>query len=108
MPPGFGIDLWARVDNPRAMTLSDAGYVYVGSRKGHVSALTFDRTTMKAGKPVKVASGLNMPVGVAWRKGDLYVSSVDRIVKLPDIDSRIDAPPAPHTVTDRLPNDRPV
>ena len=25
VPPGFGIELWAKVDNPRAMTLGEAG-----------------------------------------------------------------------------------
>jgi glucose/arabinose dehydrogenase len=89
VPPGFSIELWAEVDNPRAMTLGEARRLYVGSRKGHVSAVPFDGTTMKAGKAVRVASGLNMPVGVAWRKGDLYVSSLDRIVKLPGIDNRL-------------------
>lgn len=106
VPPGFSVELWARVDNPRAMTLGGAGRVYVGSRKGHVSAVPFDGTTMKAGAAVRIADGLNMPVGVAWRKGDLYVSSVDRIVKLPGIDSRLEAPPAPQLVSDRFPGDR--
>jgi len=106
VPPGFSVELWAKVDNPRAMTLGGAGRVYVGSRKGHVSAVPFDGTTMKAGAAVRIADGLNMPVGVAWRKGDLYVSSVDRIVKLPGIDSRLEAPPAPQLVSDRFPGDR--
>jgi glucose/arabinose dehydrogenase len=106
VPPGFSIELWAEVDNPRAMTLGEAGRLYVGSRKGHVSAVPFDGTTMKAGRTVRVASGLNMPVGVAWRKGDLYVSSLDRIVKLPGIDSLLHAPPKPRVVSDRFPKDR--
>lgn len=106
VPPGFGIELWAKVDNPRAMALGEAGRLYVGSRKGHVSAVPYDSRTMAAGAPVKVASGLNMPVGVAWRKGDLYVSAVDRIVKLPGIDKRLDAPPAPVLVSDRFPSDK--
>jgi glucose/arabinose dehydrogenase len=103
VPPGFAVELWARVDNPRAMTLGGPGRVYAGSREGHVSAIPFDPATMRAGTPVKIARGLDMPVGVAWRKGDLYVSSVDRIVKLDGIDHRLDAPPVPVVVTDRLP-----
>jgi glucose/arabinose dehydrogenase len=105
VPPGFVIELWARVDNPRAMTLGAPGRLYVGSREGHVSAVTFDPVTMKAGKTVKIARGLDMPVGVAWRKGELFVSSVDRIVKLPGIDGLLDAPPAPVLVSDRFPDE---
>jgi glucose/arabinose dehydrogenase len=105
VPPGFTIELWARVDNPRAMTLGAPGRLYAGSREGHVSAVTFDPVTMKAGKTVKIARGLDMPVGVAWRKGELFVSSVDRIVKLPGIDARLDAPPAPVLVSDRFPDE---
>ncbi|WP_051079116.1 PQQ-dependent sugar dehydrogenase [Methyloversatilis thermotolerans] len=105
VPPGFTIELWARVDNPRAMTLGAPGRLYVGSREGHVSAVSFDPKTMKAGRSTKIADGLNMPVGVAWRKGDLYVSSLDRIVRLPDIDNRLDAPPKPVLVSDRFPKE---
>ena len=105
MPPGFTAELWARVDNPRAMTLGAPGRLYVGSRAGHVTAVPFDPVTMKAGEAVKIARGLNMPVGVAWRKGDLYVSSLDRIVKLPAIDDRLAAPPKPVVVNDRFPKD---
>lgn len=105
VPPGFTIERWAQVDNPRAMTLGAPGRLYVGSREGHVSAVTFDTRTMEAGPAVKIARGLDMPVGVAWRKGDLYVSSVSRILRLPAIDNRLDAPPAPQVVSDRFPKD---
>jgi glucose/arabinose dehydrogenase len=105
VPPGFTIELWARVDNPRAMTLGGPGRLYVGSREGHVSAVSFDPKTMKASRSVKIADGLNMPVGVAWRKGDLYVSSLDRIVRLPGIDNSLDAPPKPVLVSDRFPKE---
>ncbi|MBT9515629.1 MAG: sorbosone dehydrogenase family protein [Methyloversatilis discipulorum] len=105
VPPGFTIELWAQVDNPRAMTLGAPGRLYVGSRAGHVSAVTFDPATMKAGKAVRIADQLNMPVGVAWRKGDLYVSSLDRILKLPAIDDKLATPPKPVLVSDRFPKE---
>ena len=41
-----------------------------------------------------VASGLQLPAGVAFRDGALYVSAVDRIVRLDDIES-LPNPPAP-------------
>jgi glucose/arabinose dehydrogenase len=44
-----------------------------------------------------------MPVGVAFRDGDLYVSAVDRILRFRDIESRLNRPPAPEVVTDRYP-----
>ena len=105
VPPGFTVELWARADNPRAMTLGAPGRLYVGSRSGHVTAVPFDVATMKAGRPVRIAAGLNAPIGVAWRKGDLYVSSQSRIVRLPAIDNSLNTPPRPELVSDRFPKE---
>jgi glucose/arabinose dehydrogenase len=52
-----------------------------------------------------VASGLQMPVGVAYQDGKLYVSAVSRILRFDDIEQHLDHPPAPVVVTDKLPRD---
>ncbi len=110
LPPDFSIELWARVDNARQMALgghdATGGVLYVGSRgAGKVHALRFD-ANYRAGPPLKIADGLNMPSGLAWRKGALYVGAVSRILRYDDIDRRIENPPAPVVVTDSLPGDR--
>ena len=105
LPPGFAIDLLARVPNARQMALSPANILYVGSmRAGKVHALPLG-PDYKPGRLRVVADDLKLPVGVAWRDGSLYVSAVDRIVRLDDIDGRLDAPPKPAIVRADLPTE---
>lgn len=109
LPAGFTIEVWARVDNARQMALGrtarDGGTLFVGSmRSGKVYAVPFD-ASFRAGTVRTIASGLRLPVGVAWREGSLYVSAVERILRYDDIDRRLDNPPSPVVVTDRLPRE---
>ncbi|MEP6998743.1 MAG: sorbosone dehydrogenase family protein, partial [Betaproteobacteria bacterium] len=103
LPPGFKIEVVARLDNPRQMTLGSDGTLFAGSaRAGNVYAMT-----LRPGTPTRVttvASGLNRPIGVAFRSGALYVSAVDRILRFDDIEHRLDAPPRPVQVGDRFPD----
>ena len=104
-PPGFSIELLARVPSARQMALSDKRVLYVGSRgTGTVTALTLDEQYRATGTHV-VARGLEQPVGVAWSQGALYVSAISRILRLPDIDEHLDKPPAPQVVRDDLPTE---
>ena len=109
LPPGFAIELWARVDNARQMALGDhdakGGTLFVGSmRAGMVHAVRFGADFKSRGVSV-VASGLQLPVGVAYRQGSLYVSAVNRILRYDDIERRLEQPPAAVVVTDRLPSE---
>src|SRR5438067_7784181 len=82
LPPGFSIELLARVPNAREMALGDDRILYVGSMsEGKVHALALDEG-YHAGKVHVVASGLHRPVGVAYRQGSLYISDVDRILRV--------------------------
>jgi len=110
LPPGFSIALWARVDNARQMALGatgpQGGVLYVGSRAaGKVHAVRFD-DAYRAGEVLRLAEGLEMPSGLAWRKGALYVAAVSRILRYDGIDTRLANPPTPVVVTDSLPGDR--
>ncbi len=88
------------------MALGAGRTVYVGSRDaGRVYAVEFD-AGWRNGRVKVIASGLEMPVGVAWRQGHLYISALDRILRLEDIDRRLDQPPRPQVVFDRLPRER--
>ncbi len=109
LPPGFSIALWARVDNARQMALGhydqQGGTLFVGSmRAGKVHAVRFSSDYAVQGVS-PVASGLQLPVGVAYRDGSLYVSAVSRILRYDDIERRLDQAPPPVVVTDRLPGD---
>jgi glucose/arabinose dehydrogenase len=105
LPQGFAIELVARVDNARQMALGPKGTLFVGSMQaGKVYAVRF-----RPGAPAEVltlASGLSLPVGVAFHGGALYVSAVDRVLRFDEIESHLTDPPKPVVVTDRLPKDR--
>ncbi len=105
LPPGFHIEVLAdNVPAAREMTLSPKGILYVGSMDGHVYALE-----LRDGKLFRrhvIASGLEMPVGVAWHDGALYVSAVSSILRYDAIDTHLDAPPQAVVVTNALPADR--
>lgn len=105
LPQGFRIGVVTDdVPGARAMTMSPSGTLFVGSQsEGKVYAVT----DALGGKPrVRVvATGLRMPVGVAFRDGSLYVSAVSKIVRVDNIEARLDNPPAPVVVSDRFPTD---
>ncbi len=105
LPQGFEISVFADdVPNARAMALGDKGTVFVGSmRAGKVYAIRAREGN--AAEALVIASGLNMPVGVAFRDGALYVSAVDRILRFDKIEDNLARPPQPQVVTDRLPSD---
>lgn len=102
LPPGFKIEIFARLESPREMTLGAGGMVFAGSRAGNVYAIA-----SRPGAPARVttvASGLQTPIGVAFRAGALYVSATDRILRFDDIERRLDAPPKPTLISNAFPN----
>ena len=110
LPPGFQVELVTdAVPNARQMALGRSAdgksTVYVGSRSaGKVYAFQLEGSG--AGPVRTIASGLEMPSGVAWRDGSLYVAAVSRILRYDGIDERLAQPPAPVLVTESLPGER--
>ncbi|MBG9388482.1 PQQ-dependent sugar dehydrogenase [Caenimonas aquaedulcis] len=109
LPAGFTAEVWAKVDNARQMALGrvdgSGGTLFVGSsRAGKVEAVRFD-AAFKAQRNYTIATGLQIPMGVAYRDGNLYVSAVSRIVRFDGIEKALDKPPAPVLVTDKLTTD---
>jgi len=94
LPAGFKIDYYAEdVKNARSMDLSPSGVLYVGTRdNGNVYALKDENGDGKADQKWTLATGLQMPNGVAFKDGDLYVAEVSRIWKFPAIESNLDKP----------------
>jgi glucose/arabinose dehydrogenase len=108
LPPGFTIDVYADgVGNARQMALSPNGTVYVGSRgEGKVYAVVDRNRDGRADKVHTIASGLNMPSGLAYRDGALYVAAVSRVLRYDGIDGRLENPPKPVVVSDDFPTER--
>lgn len=106
LPSGFRIELVTdRVPGAREMALGafdgGRGTLFVGSNgPGRVYAVTLDDG--RAADVRTIASGLLMPVGVAYRQGSLYVSAVSRIVRYDHVDDGASQPTAT-VVTDRFP-----
>jgi glucose/arabinose dehydrogenase len=106
LPPGFEISVWAEgVENARQLALVDAGTVFAGSRKaGKVHAVVDTDGDLFAEGVYLLDEGLNMPSGLEFRFGSLYVGAVDRILRYDDIESRLDQPPKPDVLNVTFPD----
>src|SRR5690606_38472010 len=71
----------------------DDGIVFVGNRQEeNVYALVDENGDGKADSKFILAEDLNMPNGVAYKDGDLYVAEVSRILRFKDIQNNLDNP----------------
>jgi glucose/arabinose dehydrogenase len=113
LPPGFQIALYAEgVPSARQMALAPDGTVFVGSfglfsgnpKIGNVYAVRDTNRDGRADEVKTILMGLNMPNGVAFRDGALFVGEQHRIVRYDSILTRLDNPPAP-VVLAELPTD---
>jgi len=107
MPDGFTIEVYAEVENARQMAAGGKGIVYVGSRRaGKVHAVIDNNGDGKADRVVLIDEELNLPTGLAYRNGSLYVGAVSTIYRYDNIDQQLDNPPEPVVVVDNLPTER--
>lgn len=105
MPAGFKISIYAEVPDARSMALSPSGTLFVGNKsEGNVYAVKDTNGDQVADKKWIIAKGLNMPNGVAFRNGDLYVAEVSRITRFRNIESTLAAPKA-EVIYDKFPSD---
>jgi glucose/arabinose dehydrogenase len=106
LPEGFHVAVYADgVDNARQMALGDKGTLFVGSRrKGNVYAITDSDGDQVEDQVRVIDSGLDMPSGLVFRDGALYVGALNRILRYDGIEDRLADPPEPVVVTDTLPD----
>ncbi len=85
LPPGFAIDVFARDLGPvRFLAVDPRGTLLVSvPRAGRVLALPDDDGDGRADRPVTVVEGLDLPHGLAFHEGALYVAETGRIVRVP-------------------------
>jgi len=102
LPPGFKIELWARVPAARQMALGDKGTLFVGSwfGVGKVFAVT-DEGGKRTVKPV--IEGMTVPTGVAFRNGALYVADINKLYKYADAEAHLGSMPKGEVVYDDMP-----
>jgi glucose/arabinose dehydrogenase len=107
LPKGFSISVYAEVEDARSMALSSGGTLFVGNRsEDKVYAVKDTDGDFKADKKWVIASGLNMPNGVAFKDGDLYVAEVNQIHKFSGIESKLAAPGKSQIVYDKFPTEK--
>lgn len=102
LPMGLIATVYARVPLARQMALGDNGIVYVGSGGDKVTALIPSKDLTQAQETKVIVKGLNVPNGVAFHKGALYIAEIQRIVRINNINLK-----GSHTlqlVTDELPD----
>lgn len=100
LPPGFSIEVLVKAPGARSMTFSPAGTLFIGTReKGCVYAY-------QGSKLYTLGTGLDMPNGVAFHDGSLFVAENSRVVRFDDIEKHLSDPPRPKVVNDTFPHDR--
>ncbi|HMJ42591.1 MAG TPA: sorbosone dehydrogenase family protein, partial [Pseudolabrys sp.] len=102
LPPGFKIEVYAsNVLAARQMAWGDKGTLFVGSfGLGNVYAIK-DNGGKKEVKTI--LKGLNMPTGLAFRDGALYVIAVDKLIKYDNAEANLDNLGAGKVVYDDMP-----
>ncbi|PIB35058.1 sorbosone dehydrogenase [Reichenbachiella sp. 5M10] len=108
LPEGFQISVYADdVKNARSMAMSPSGVLYVGTRdEGSVYALVDTDDDGEVDQKYVLAEGLNMPNGVAFRDGSLYVAEVNRLTRFDGIDAKLDNPGPGVVIYDDYPTDQ--
>lgn len=107
LPSGFSISVYAEVEDARSMALSPTGTLFVGNRsEDKIYAVKDTDGDFKADKKWIIASGLNMPNGVAFKDGDLYVAEVNKIHKFSGIEAKLATPGKSQIVYDKFPTEK--
>jgi len=106
LPGGFVISVFAaNVPGARSLARGDKGTIFVGTRaQGKVYALVDADGDHRAETVHVLASDLNMPNGVAFRDGALYVAEIDRVHRFDGIEGRLANPPPPATLPKTFPD----
>jgi len=100
LPPGFRIEVLAAVPNARSLALGAKGTLFVGNRSGGTV-----HAVLPGGKVTKIAEGLRMPNGVAFKDGALYIAEVGKIYRIDDVENNLSSVQKPELFFDKLPRD---
>jgi glucose/arabinose dehydrogenase len=106
-PPGFKVEVFqSGILDARGLRRGDKGTIFVSSLfvAGKIYAITGE----KGKRQVKtIAEKLELPNGIEFKGGSLYVATPKQITRYDKIEDNLDHPPAPVVVFDKLPGDIP-
>ena len=87
------------------MCYGTKGTLFVGNKDDdYVYAVVDSNKDGSADKVYKIGSGMNMPNGVAFRNGSLFIAEVSKILRFDNIEDNLANPPKPVVVTDKYPD----
>ena len=107
LPEGFKIEVYAdKVDGARSMAMGDDGTLFVGTRNDKTVYAIQDLDKDYKADHIKVLdSTLEVPNGIAFRNGSLYVAEVGRLLRYDNIETQLDNVPEPVVVYDDYPTE---
>lgn len=107
LPEGFKIDVYAEgIDGARSMAMGDEGTLFVGTRNEKtVYALQDLDGDYRAEKIMVLDSTLEVPNGIAFKDGALYVAEVGRLLRYTNIEQQLSNIPEPEVVYDDYPTE---
>jgi glucose/arabinose dehydrogenase len=107
LPAGFSVHTFVEnIDGARSMAIGDKGTLFVGTRTENILyALVDEDGDYRADKTIVLDSTLEVPNGLAFKNGSLYVAEVDRLLRYDDIETNLDKLPEPVVVYDDYPDE---
>ena len=106
-PSGFKVEVYqSGVLDARGLRRGDKGTIFVSSL--FVAGKIYAITEKDGKREVKtVLSDLELPSGIEFRKGALYVATPKKIMRYDNIEDNLDKAPQPTVIYDKLPGDVP-
>ncbi|HYZ32364.1 MAG TPA: PQQ-dependent sugar dehydrogenase [Crenalkalicoccus sp.] len=102
LPPGFRIEVYAHgLPEARQMAWGDNGTLFVGSFGATNVYAVAERNGQRT--VATILKGLNMPTGIAFRNGALYVVAIDKLLRYDNAEQHLDQMPQPVVVYDDMP-----
>ena len=103
LPPGFKIEIYASgIPQARQLAWGAKGTLFVGS---FLATNVYAVTDTEGKRSVStIIKGLNMPTGVAFHDGALYVIDINKLLRYDNAESNLDKLPEPVVVYDDMPS----
>jgi len=107
LPEGFKIEVFAdSIDGARSMAMGENGTLFVGTRtENKVYAIQDRDKDFRADNVIVLSDTLEVPNGIAFRNGSLYVAEVGRLLRYDNIESSLENPTKPAVVYDDYPTE---
>ena len=84
VPNGFQVEIFIKnIEKPREITSDDKGNIFIGSSSNFAYLITKNKNMYT------IASNLQKPIGISYFNNKLYISSVNKIYVVQDVEKEI-------------------